>query len=387
MCQLSYYEGDRRERKTFGKMADARSEAKVILDRLALNAHDVGELTTGDMESYVVAKKHIEVTGLPLHVCTEIFAQAHGKLAGRSASLLEAVDFYLDFHRETDAKKTLAEMIAEFAQGRKAMGVNSIYVKNIERQLGRLVAAYPDRTLATLRTADLDKWLGSQQCHPNTKNDTRKHCVTFGNWAKANGYWPSNRPTEFAGMVRYKVPASKVEIYTPAELRVILDTVQMKRPELLAWTACSAFIGARVSELGLLRWEHFNFERGFVEVASEKVRTKARRLVPLCDALRAWLLPHKMESGPICGHEDPRAALNRAVFGADVSLKDNGFRHSYISYRVAEINNMGTVALESGNSPDIIFAHYRELVGPKEAAAWFATIPAVSTETERAAAA
>ena len=89
-------------------------------------------------------------------------------------------------------------------------------------------------------------------------------------------------------------------------------------------------------------------------------RTKARRLVPLCDALRARLLLHKQDSGPICGHADPRAALNRAVFGTEVSLKDNAFRHSYITFRVAQINNMGTVALEAGNSPDIIFARYRE---------------------------
>lgn len=331
------------------------------------------------MESYVVAKKYIETTGQPLHVCAQSFAQAHRMLAGRSVSLLEAVEFYLDFHRASDVKKTLVEMIAEFANGRRAMGVNSTYVKNVELQLGRLAAAYPDRTLATLRTPDLDKWLQSQKCHPNTKNDTRKHCITFGNWAKANGYWPSNRPSEFSGMLRYKVPASQVVIYSPAELRVILDTVKTKRADLLPWTACAVFLGARVSELSLLSWENINFERGFVEVASKKVRTKARRLVPLSDALRAWLLPHKQDNGLICGHADPRAALNRAVFGTEVSLKDNAFRHSYISHRLAQINDIGAVALEAGNSPDVIFKHYRELVGPKEAAAWFGTIPTAIT--------
>ena len=375
MYQLSYYEGDRRERKTFGKMADARREAKLILGRLAINAHDVAELTTADMESYVVAKKYIEATGQPLHVCAQTFAQAHSKLAGRFVSILDAVDFYLDFNRGTDIKKTLVELIADFADGRKAMGVNSNYVETIKRQLGRLAAAHPDRTLATLRTPNLDKWLGSQNWHPNTKNDTRKICVTFGNWGKANGYLPTNRPTEFCGMMKYKVPPSKVVIYSPTELRAILDAVKTKRADLLPWTACAAFLGARVSELSLLSWENINFERGFVEVASKKVRTKARRLVPLSDALRAWLLPHKQDSGLICGHADPRAALNRAVFGTDVSLKDNAFRHSYISHRLAQINDIGAVALEAGNSPDIIFTHYLELVGPEEAAAWFGTIP------------
>jgi hypothetical protein len=31
--------------------------------------------------------------------------------------------------------------------------------------------------------------------------------------------------------------------------------------------------------------------------------------------------------------------------------------------------------LECGNSPEVIFAHYRELVAPEEAVAWFGTLP------------
>jgi hypothetical protein len=33
------------------------------------------------------------------------------------------------------------------------------------------------------------------------------------------------------------------------------------------------------------------------------------------------------------------------------------------------------VALEAGNSPQMIFQHYRELMRPKEAKAWFAIEP------------
>jgi hypothetical protein len=36
--------------------------------------------------------------------------------------------------------------------------------------------------------------------------------------------------------------------------------------------------------------------------------------------------------------------------------------HSYISYRIAEVKNAARVALEAGNSPAIIFRHYRKLV-------------------------
>ena len=55
--------------------------------------------------------------------------------------------------------------------------------------------------------------------------------------------------------------------------------------------------------------------------------------------------------------------------------KRNALRHSYISYRVADTKNVAQVALEAGNSPQMIFQHYRELVQPKEAKAWFAIEP------------
>ena len=55
--------------------------------------------------------------------------------------------------------------------------------------------------------------------------------------------------------------------------------------------------------------------------------------------------------------------------------KHNALRHSFISYRVAQTQNVAQVALEAGNSPQMIFKHYRELVTPKEAEAWFAIVP------------
>jgi hypothetical protein len=60
-----------------------------------------------------------------------------------------------------------------------------------------------------------------------------------------------------------------------------------------------------------------------------------------------------------------------------VKWKPNALRHSFISYQVAEIKNVAQVALEAGNSPDIIFQHYRELVTEETAKAWFGITPAV----------
>src|SRR6185436_16268032 len=55
--------------------------------------------------------------------------------------------------------------------------------------------------------------------------------------------------------------------------------------------------------------------------------------------------------------------------------KHNALRHSFISYRVAQIQNVAQVALEAGNSPRMVFSNYRELVRSADAEKWFAITP------------
>jgi hypothetical protein len=64
--------------------------------------------------------------------------------------------------------------------------------------------------------------------------------------------------------------------------------------------------------------------------------------------------------------EDPNASF---------IWKHNALRHSFISYRVATVKNIAEVSLEAGNSPQMIFQHYREVVDADEAKKWFAIVP------------
>jgi len=55
--------------------------------------------------------------------------------------------------------------------------------------------------------------------------------------------------------------------------------------------------------------------------------------------------------------------------------RHNALRHSFCSYRLAEVKSTAQVALEAGNSPHIIFKHYRELVTEADAKRWFSLLP------------
>ena len=55
--------------------------------------------------------------------------------------------------------------------------------------------------------------------------------------------------------------------------------------------------------------------------------------------------------------------------------RQNALRHSFISYRVAVTGDVARTSLEAGNSPKMIFRHYREIVDEEAAKAWFAITP------------
>ena len=82
----------------------------------------------------------------------------------------------------------------------------------------------------------------------------------------------------------------------------------------------------------------------------------------------------RIESGvPVCNPIGPPHAENAK--SAKVKWKHNALRHSYVSYRVADGGDVNRTALECGNSPQMIFSNYRELVTPEEAKLWFSIVP------------
>jgi integrase len=142
---------------------------------------------------------------------------------------------------------------------------------------------------------------------------------------------------------------------------------------LIPFIALGAFAGLRAAELQRLDWSEIDLARGYVTVAASKAKTRKRRLVPISDNLRLWLEPHRQESGPISLLDKPQVVARKYCYG--FKWAKNGLRHSYISYRLAVIHDTGRVALEAGNSPEIIFGHYRELVTPEAATDWFSIKP------------
>jgi len=126
-----------------------------------------------------------------------------------------------------------------------------------------------------------------------------------------------------------------------------------------------------------LEWCDIDLAGSFITVAPEKSKTATRRLVPIPANLAAWLTKFRRRSGPVWHRSEWNyaRALNKTAKAAKVKLRDNGLRHSFASYRLAQVQDAAKVSLEMGNSPSMVFAAYRELVKPADAVKWFAVAP------------
>lgn len=365
LYQACYYFGGARVRKSFADIQEAKRFARMQLGQLGANAAEAERLSSADLESLVSAKKTIEETGLPLHVAIELFTQAHKMLGGES--VVAAVERHVRLTANIKPQP-FAETMESFVESRRQIGVCEQHITQLHKHL-RMLRDEISRPVLEWTTEELDNWLSAKPWKPQTKANAIRMIRSLANWCKKRGIVPKD--WEVAdNMQSYQDTEGTIGIFTPDQMREILFRA---KPETIPYLAIAAFAGLRSAELKRLDWRHVYLDRGFIEAAAAITKTRRRRLVPIPDNLRAWLEPHARRDGPVFVGYVP--GLTRFMTSVGVSWVRNGLRHSYISYRLAVVHDAARVALECGNSPGVIFKHYRELVTPEQAEQWFSICP------------
>ena len=353
--QLSSYRAGQRQRRTFADLDEAKRMARLQLSQLAGERLGAKTLSATEMEGYALAARQIEPTGMPLHVCAELFAEAHRVLNGHS--ILDAARYYMSHYDPSRPRKALPDLADEFLESRRATGMSAKYLMTARWTLRHLVNAFGKTPLDDLDAGALNRWMESRSSLTNrSRNTCRVILVAFGNFLKKRRYLAAERPTVFDGMSVWKDEIVPVTLYTPDEMQFLLGKAGEM---LLPYLVIGAFAGLRNIEITRLDWSHIRLARGFIECEATMTKTRRRRLVPISENLRAWLQPIALPAGPVAPYRDVATALDYFCKKIGTTWKRNALRHSYISYRLALVPDTARVALECGNSPNIIFQHYR----------------------------
>src|SRR6516225_2601237 len=134
--------------------------------------------TKAEAQTYA-AQKEIELLnqgseGLAFPTELRVMAQrAARQLAQYKKTISDAAQFYVRHLEATTRSVPIAVAIRELVENRRAAGASARYCKDLRLRLTRFCAAFPDRTLADISTAEIDTWLASLNLAPLGRNTYR----------------------------------------------------------------------------------------------------------------------------------------------------------------------------------------------------------------------
>lgn len=294
-------------------------------------------------------------------------------LAPHKKTIREATAHYLA-HLEAKERSCKAEqLVEELLKAKRADGIGERHLRDLDSRLAVFVAQFEGKMVAEITSPEIDAWLRSLNVGPRTRNHYRAATLEAFNFAVRSGYASSN-PVESAA--KAKVVSGRPGILTVEQASALLVHAPS---ELVPYLSIGLFAGLRRAEIERLDWSEINFESGLIEVTAQNSKTAMHRFVKMQPNLREWLLPLRQLKGPVTPPPEPfRQSFDHARAKAGITdWPENALRHSFASYHLAHFENAASTALELGHHDSrITFAHYRELVKPKDAERYWNIRPA-----------
>jgi integrase len=300
-------------------------------------------------------------------------SECYRLLEGHNASLLEAVHHFLRYREHAKNSVPLGELFTEFLGIKEQDNASRRYMTDLRSKVGRFVGVHESQLTCDVTAADIEHWIRSLDIGSVSRESYRRNLSTFLEFGRRRGY---SRVNPAADIKIRRRPEGEVTILTPAEVQVLLDKCAS---EIVPYVAICAFAGLRPSEAAALDWADIHLDSMQIEVRARHSKTRRYRLVPIQPNLAQWLSLTPTKSGSVYYS---RRKFREAYKAAGIEQwKMDVLRHSYGTYRLPILKSADALALEMGNSADVIFRHYRRPVNEAMARAYFAIMPNAQSQT------
>jgi integrase len=353
----------KRVRRTFSSLADAEAEG----DRL--RAERNAKSQTAKFEA---ANRAVSLAKLSDAQRGDVLAALRA-LSGRG-TLTGAVDFFLK-HAAPESARSVAEIIAELLAAVRASGRRPRTVAELKWRLevfGKRFGAVP---IMSVTPRDIEAWIAERTAGagPVTRDNERRGLFRLFAFAVKRNYAERN---PVASLERTTIDASATpSIHTPDEVQKVLAAVATHAPRMIPYYAIGYFAGLRPeNELRGLHWTDIDFKSGLVHVRPETAKKRRERYVDLAPNLAAWLAPHRKESGPITY---THYSFKKVRKSCGVKWSPDVMRHTFATMHFAANNDAPRTAAQLGHSgnPGVLFNHYRRLIRPDVAEAFWKLMP------------
>jgi integrase len=281
--------------------------------------------------------------------------------------LLTAVRYFLSHRPVGLASTTLVEALQAFIRDKQRSGRAERTVRSLESTLSAFLADSPARLVSDFTREAVLHYLDGLRLPPLTIRNHRARLSTFGSWLARRQYLPEN-PVSHIEVAKHDLRPPRV--FTPQEAELVMKTAKEYRDGIFApMYAIALFAGLRLGEILRLTWGdvHLDDKSPIIRVGRGKIRgRRAVRVVPIEPALLSWLKWAKEKDLPLVNPSSDSRKIREVV-----EWQEDICRHSWISYRLAMTGDEVRVAREAGNSPDVIYRHYFQLVSRRDAVRYF----------------
>jgi len=363
---VAYHMNGKRVRRNFGSLEKAKAEAQLMARKIQEGKSSSNDLSSAQRENHLAAERLVAPFKMPLVSAVEEYTRCRELLG--DVPLMMAIQEFISRNRGVQLGVKVPDLIDEFLKAKAEDNLSIGYRLQLSGSIKRFSVAFPGDIL-TIKSGDIDRWLRSLNHLPVTRNAMHRCVKVFFSFAKSRSYLPQSEPTAPELVPIAKEGQTKTEIFQPSE---IIKLVGAASSEEVGPLVIGAFAGLRMAEIHRLEWKAVDLDRRIITLRADQAKTASRRIVPISDNLAAWI-EHLPREGKVV--KNTGLDLTKLTDRLGMKWPRNALRHSYISYRLAIVKDAAKVSLEAGNSPDIIFKHYRELVTEQEANEWFSIMP------------
>jgi integrase len=283
--------------------------------------------------------------------------------------------------------KSLHEALVELLEVKKVANRRHNYIKGLRCYLTSFIAGREELPVDKIHVGDIERWFVERKEMPNTRRASVGRLSSFFSYCERRGYITANPIKKLEAVT---IDRGRPDILTLDESRRLLHWCMTREPRALGYFAVALFFGTRPEEIATLTWKDFDLDRKRLTIDKSKVRGDGRwRILELPDNLVEFLKISKDAKGKFKFQHRDRTRLHRGLTKAIFSDKRKAYfaakwgtrwphdivRHTGASYLVALHQDEPKVALMMMTSVGMLRKHYRNLVTPEDARAYFEMTP------------
>jgi integrase len=298
----------------------------------------------------------------------------------------QACDWFLANYRVPKSSVTmraaLTNYLADVLRRHNGNTLSKRQWLSIGREMARAEIHFgADELLANISKSRLQEYLRATSSVHNYSNKTwnnrRGYFTTFFHYC-INENWVDHNPAVLlAKYKRRELKRSTPVILRTSEARTLMTAVEsLEGGRLVPFFVLCLFCGIRPDwkdgEIARVGITDVKLEEQKIKLRSDQTKTKKPREIMLQPNVVDWLRTYPIEQFPI------KAVNFRKLYlrvRKQLALKHDVLRHTYCSMLVGKFRSVGDTALQAGNSENIIWADYLDLVDKTEAEAFWEIRP------------